>query len=153
MNGADLARPDHGAVGVREPAARAAQLGAVEIAGNAANDATMKVKVGHQQVPELQIYHSGIKSDPPSVVVVYGHPEHRARCRRQFLATAFGAGWEFDPKSVFLGGQGVEVPVGGGTVALGSWAAKMWVADTAQLWCRSKRNWEDYESMGSLRLH
>lgn len=107
----------------------------------------------NQYLNQFAVEYPGRESRPPTHVVIYGHPEHRGRCRRQFLAAAFAAGWEFDPKRVLQGGSGATIGQHARNILLGSWTAPLWDGTTAQLWCRSKRNWEDYEAMGTLRLH
>lgn len=69
--------------------------------------------------------------------LVYGHPEHSPRCRRQLIEAAWAAGWNLEPDRVYDVHKGQKWP---------------WDPTTAQMWCRSKKNWDDYERMGKARL-
>ncbi len=58
---------------------------------------------------------------------------------RQLIESGWAAGWKLEPERVWDVNAGKE----------GEW---QWDPTTAQLWCRSKQNWEDYERMGKARL-
>jgi hypothetical protein len=107
----------------------------------------------NKYLQQLEEDHPRIRLEPPQQAIIYGHPEHRSRCKRQFLEAAWTNRWDFKPTNVHLGGQGAAINVGGASVTLDQWAAPLWDASSAQIWCRSLRNWTDYESMGNLRLH
>lgn len=70
---------------------------------------------------------------------VYGHPEHSPRCRRQLIESSWEANWNLLPGHVYDVNKGKE----------SEWE---WDASTAQMWCRSKPNWDDYERMGKARI-
>ncbi len=75
--------------------------------------------------------------DDVKVWFVYGHPEHSPRCRRQLIEAAWAAGWNLEPDRVYDVNKRQKWP---------------WDPTTAQMWCRSKQNWDDYERMGKARL-
>jgi len=72
-------------------------------------------------------------------VLVYGHPEHSPRCRRQLIETAWERGWKLEVNDVI-------------DVYNEQQRRWKWDPETAQMWCRSKKNWDDYEKMGKERL-
>jgi hypothetical protein len=73
---------------------------------------------------------------------VYGHPEHSPRCRRQLIESAWAAGWNLEPENVYDMANRLQE----------DWEENRWDWETAQMWCRSKQNWDDYERMGKTRL-
>jgi len=68
---------------------------------------------------------------------VYGHPQHSSRCRRQLLETAWMRGWTLQACDVYDVHEEQNWP---------------WDLTTAQVWCHSLVNWQDYERMGKARL-
>jgi len=77
---------------------------------------------------------------------VYGHPAHSPRCRRQVIESAWAAGWSLTPENVFDVNNTDPLEQK-------KWrGSKRWDPTTAQMWCRSEQNWEDYERMGKARL-
>jgi hypothetical protein len=109
-------------------------------------------------LPQIEQELPGIGNRKDKCVIVYGHPEHRGRCKRQFIECAWSAGWNIQPDRVLIGGKNEQIRInttsGPIEVSLAQWdSSKAWDPNSAQMWCRSKRNWDDYEAMGTLRLH
>ena len=77
---------------------------------------------------------------------VFGHPEHSPRCRRQTIESGWEAGWNLTPSNVYdvNNSEANEIKKWQGD--------QRWDLTTAQMWCRSKQNWDDYERMGKARL-
>ena len=69
-----------------------------------------------------------------SRVIIYAHPAHFPRCRRQFLESAWCASWGTSKSDVLEGAPDD-----------GSWTP-LWSADCAQEWCKNEANWKEYES-------
>ncbi len=77
---------------------------------------------------------------------VYGHPAHSPRCRRQVIESGWMAGWNLEPEKV------CDVNNTDPREQEKWQGEKRWDAKTAQIWCRSEQNWNDYERMGKARL-
>jgi len=68
-------------------------------------------------------------------VWVYAHPHHRDRCRQTTLTALRERGWTGNDDDLQFGGDA-------------DWdATHMWDADSAQVWCRSRENWEAYSRL------
>jgi hypothetical protein len=76
-----------------------------------------------QIVPEI-----GRAGRDITTVRVYGHPAHRPRCRRQFLEYVWNEGWPLSSDQVTFGHM-----------------YEFWDSGTAQQWCRSRDEWDQYE--------
>jgi hypothetical protein len=70
-------------------------------------------------------------------ILVYGHPQHSPRCRCQTIRSLEARGWTLPEFNVYDVHEGQDWP---------------WDSTTAQVWCRSLKNWQDYERMGKKRL-
>ena len=77
-------------------------------------------------------------------VFIFGHPEHSPRCKRQTCKSSLVADGNLDPSYVVdvNNSDPNEMEIWQG--------AERWDEQTAQMWCRSKQNWDDYERMGRL---
>ena len=66
-------------------------------------------------------------------VWVYAHPHHRDWCRQQTLTALRERGWTGSDDDSQFGGDTAD------------WdAIHTWDADSAQVWCRSRENWDAY---------
>ena len=70
-------------------------------------------------------------------VFVYGHPQHSPRCRNQTIQSLKAHGWTLLESGVYGIHEGQDWP---------------WDSTTAQVWCRSLENWQDYERAGKKQL-
>jgi hypothetical protein len=69
-------------------------------------------------------------------VWVYAHPHHRDWCRQQALAALRERGWTGSDDDLQFGGDTAD------------WdAIHTWDADSAQVWCRSRENWDVYSRL------
>jgi len=87
----------------------------------------------------LNLLLSQVKQDGREIqyVFVYGHPQHSPRCRNQTIQSLKTHGWALPESYVYDVHEGQDWP---------------WDLTTAQVWCRSLENWQDYERMGKKRL-
>ena len=93
-------------------------------------------------VLERVLRHFGERLAHIDQVAVFGFPAHSPRCRRQTIEALWSVGRTINVTNV--------------TDACGrppeEWATLPWDPGTAQVWCRSRQNWLDYEAMGINRL-
>ncbi|MEO8259169.1 MAG: hypothetical protein ABI868_17620 [Acidobacteriota bacterium] len=69
-------------------------------------------------------------------VCVYAHPHHRDRCRQQTLTALRERGWTGRDDDAGFGGEPAD------------WDdLHTWDADSAQVWCRSRDNWDAYSRL------
>ena len=76
--------------------------------------------------------------DVPSIraVWLYAHPHHRDRCKQRTLVALRDRGWTGGDDDLQFGDDA------------GDWdATHSWDADSAQVWCRSRENWEAYSRL------
>jgi hypothetical protein len=71
---------------------------------------------------------------PFAHVFLFGHPAHSPRCRRQFLESEWLRALGLDEKNVHDVNSGRD-------------AEWLWDPITAQMCCRSRADWDDYERM------
>ena len=82
----------------------------------------------------LDLLLSQLKQDKPDIrhIFIYGHPVHSQRCRLQTIKSLRAHGWKISASDVH--------DVNGGQ----NWK---WDMETAQEWCRSQDNWNEYEHL------
>ena len=93
-------------------------------------------------VLEQVLTHFQDKLSQIEYVYVFGFPAHSPRCRRQTVEALWQAERYIDPTNV----------IDACFTHRKNWGQLPWDTNTAQIWCRSKQNWDDYEAMGLRRL-